>query len=312
MKMTSPAGIPRFINSCAWLLMMAIFATVAAAADVSQTALMVVAHGSRDAGWNNRVIQTVEKLDWAGPKAVAFLTSQSPEHELKQVAAQLDQPGIKQIVVVPLLVSSFSGHYEEIRYYAGQRKELPHEAEEESDHEQAAPLKTKSPLLLTVAMDGHQFISRILADEIKPFVKEAGMQSVVLVAHGPNEDSENERWLTHLRAHAERIKEQFGFRRVEVATLRDDAPKPIRDAATERLRATVRAASAESRVLVLPVLISVGHIQKEIQKRLDGLEFTMVEGGLANHPLAAEWVRTQAAQMCATEAKPATTASLRK
>ncbi len=312
MKTTSPAGIPRFINTCAWPLLTALFATVATAADVTQTALMVVAHGSRDAGWNKRVIETVEKMDWAGPKGVAFLTSQSAEHELKQVAAQLDQPGVKQIVVVPLLISSFSGHYEEIRYYAGQRKDLPHEADEESNHEQAAPLKTKSPLLLTTAMDGHQLISQILADEIKPFVKEAGKQSVVLVAHGPNEDGENERWLTHLRAHALRLKEQFGFRRVEVATLRDDAPQAIRDAATEQLRSAVRTASADSQVLVLPVLISVGHVQKEIQKRLDGLEFTMIEGGLADHPLAAEWVRAQATQMCATEAKKATTASLRK
>lgn len=273
---------------------------------------MVVAHGSRDAGWNRRVIQSVQKLDWAGPKSVAFLTSPTPERELKQVAAQLDQPGVKQIVVVPLLVSSFSGHYEEIRYYVGQRKDLPHEEGEHENHSLAAPLKTKSPLLLTSAMDGHPLVSRILADELEPFAKEAGHQSVVLVAHGPNEDTENERWLAHLRTHAQRLKEQFGFLRIEVATLRDDAPKAIRDAASEQLRSTVRTASADSKVLVLPVLISVGHVQKAIQKRLEGLEFKMIEGGLANHRLATAWVRAQAVQMSANPAKPAATASLRK
>jgi sirohydrochlorin ferrochelatase len=286
-------------------------ASTAAAADNSTTALMVVAHGSRSTDWNNRVIQTVEKLDWSGPKAVAFLTSSSPEHKLEQVAAQLDQSGVIRIVVVPLLVSSFSGHYEEIRYYVGQRKDLPHDGgEADAEHATAEPLKTEAPLFLTAAMDGHPLVSRILADDLKPFIKNAGKQSVVLVAHGPNEDGENEQWLKHLNAHAQRLKEQFGLRRVEVVTLRDDAPKPIRDAATAQLHAAVEKAKDDSQVLVLPVLISVGHIQKEIQMRLEGLEFTMVEGGLANHPLAAEWVRQQAVQAGAVNTAPKTTACL--
>ncbi len=312
MKITARREIPQLICLFAWSALLAIFATVATAAETPETALMVVAHGSRDAGWNKRVIQTVEKMNWAGPKDVAFLTSQSPEHELANVAARLDQAGVKQIVVVPLLVSSFSGHYEEIRFYVGQRKDLPHVSEEEGGHAQAAPLKTKSPLLLTAGMDGHSVVSRILADEVKPFVKEAGKQSVILVAHGPNEDSENERWLTHLHTHAQRLKGQFGFQRVEAVTLRDDAPKEIRDAATAQLRAAVKTAGTDSQVLVLPVLISIGHIQKQIQKRLDGLEFTMIEGGLANHPLAAEWVRQQATEACSTQPDQKATASLRK
>ncbi len=285
-------------------------AAVARAADSTPTALMVVAHGSRNTNWNNRVIQSVAKLDWTGPKAVAFLTSTSPEHELKHVAAQLDQPGVKRIVVVPLLVSSYSAHYEEIRYYVGQRLDLPHTGEEEGGHAKAEPLKTKAPLVLTAAMDGHALVSRILADDLKPFLKEAGKQSVVLVAHGPNEDSENEHWLKHLNAHADRLKQELGLSRVEAVTLRDDAPKPLRDAATAQLRATVQKAGADSQVLVLPVLISVGHIQKEIQHRLEGLEFTMVEGGLANHPLAAEWVRQQAAQAPSAKPRHGSTASL--
>lgn len=273
-------------------------ATTAIAADNSTTALMVVAHGSLNTNWNNRVIQTVAKLDWSGPKAVALLTSPSPENKLEQVAAQLDQSGVKRIVVVPLLVSSFSGHYEEIRYYVGQRQDLPHTGEEaDAEHVTAGPIKTKAPLFLTTAMDGHPLVSQILADDLKPFIKDAGKQSVVLVAHGPNEDAENAQWLKHLNAHAQRLKDQFGLRRVEAVTLRDDAPDPIRNAATAQLRATVAKAKSDSQVLVLPVLISVGHIQKEIQKRLEGLEFTMIEGGLANHPLATEWVRQQAVQV---------------
>lgn len=266
---------------------------------------MVVAHGSRDTNWNSRVIQTVERLDWAGPKGVAFLTGKPPEHALPRVAAQLDQPNVRQIIVVPLLISSFSDHYEEIRYFVGQRADIPGHDDAPSspghpdktqEHASAAPLKTKAKLLLTPAMDSHPLLSRILADQVKPLVKDAHNGSLVLVAHGPNEDAENERWLEHLRAHAKRLQEQLGFRRAAEVTLRDDAPAQIHNAATEQLRATVKGAAADSRVVLLPVLISVGHLQKEIRERLSGLDYVIAEGGLASHSLTAEWIRQQGEQ----------------
>lgn len=312
MKIKPLGALMHYVRFYAWPACLAILTATTIAADEPSTALMVVAHGSREADWNQRVIQTVEKIDWSGPKDVAFLTSRSPEHEVANVAARLDHAEVKQIVVVPLLISSFSGHYEEIRYYVGQRKDLPADSKEESGQAHPPPLKTKSRLLLTTGMDGHPVISQIMADELRPFVKDPANQSVILVAHGPNEDSENERWLGHLRTHARRLQEQHGFRRVEAVTLRDDAPKEIRDAATEQLLAAVKAAGADSQVLLLPVLISVGHVQKQIQKRLDGLEFIMIQGGLADHPLAAEWVRLQAVQAISTQPHQTSTASLQK
>jgi sirohydrochlorin ferrochelatase len=260
-----------------------------------QTALMVVAHGSHDPSWNRRVSESVERINWPGPKAVAFLTTSSASDSMAAIAARLDQPGIARIEVVPLLVSSFSGHYEEIRYYVGARKDLPsEEGEGHGEHEAMVPLKTKAPLGLTRAMDGHPLVTRILADQLRPYATNASAQSVVLVAHGPNEDSENERWLGHLGDHAERLRKEFGFARVDAATLRDDAPKAVREAATEKLRSMVLDASAKSQVLVLPVLVSVGHVQDEIKKRLAGLNCEVLQGGIANHPLAAEWIREQA------------------
>jgi sirohydrochlorin ferrochelatase len=272
----------------------------------NDTALMVVAHGSRDTNWNSRVVQSVERLNWDGPKGVAFLTGKPPEHALPRVAAQLDQPNIRQIVVVPLLISSYSSHYEEIRYYVGQRADMPEHHEEPASpghpgkaREPASParLTTNAKLALASAMDSHPLLSRILRDQVKPLVEDASNESLVLIAHGPNEDGENERWLEHLRVHTKHLQAQLGFRRAMAVTLRDDAPKPIRDAATEQLRTAVRDAAADSRVIVLPALISVGHLQKEIRERLSGLAYVMAEGGVATHPLTTEWIRQQGTQV---------------
>ena len=161
-------------------------------------------------------------------------------------------------------------------------------------------MKTKAELMLAPAMDDHPLVSEILLNYARSLSQQPGMESLVLVAHGPNEDAENEKWLEHLRAHADRIQEQLGFRRVEVVTLRDDAPQAVRDAATEELRAVVRQAGENSKVLILPVLISVGDIQRKIRERLDGLPYVMSEKGLLEHSLAAEWIRQQALRFPAT------------
>lgn len=263
----------------------------------AQDALLVVAHGSRQAEWNERVIRLVNQVDWPGPKGVAFLMDAPPDHALDRVAAQLDQaePAPRRIIVVPLLVSSFSGHYEEIRYYLGQRKEAP-------AHTHYSPLKTRAELVLAPAMDDHPLVSQILLDLVKRLSKDPIRESVILVAHGPNDDEENERWLERLRHHAERIRKELNLRRIDVVTLRDDAPKPVRDAATEMLRTVVRTASADTHVLVVPVLISVGQIQRQIHERLEGLVYVMSESGLAEHPLAAAWIKQQADQIRGTVA----------
>ncbi|MFQ5776374.1 MAG: sirohydrochlorin chelatase [Terriglobia bacterium] len=254
-----------------------------------QDALLVVAHGSRSPEWNERVVDLVSQVRWGGPVGVAFLMQAPPERALDQVAVQLDQTGVDRIIVVPLLVSSFSGHYEEIRYYVGQREDAP-------GHVNYAPLKTQAELVLTSGMDDHPLISQILLDQIKHLSTESANETVVLVAHGPNEEEDNQRWVERLTRHGERIREALRLRRVEVMTLRDDAPKPVRNAATEQLRGTIERAAAAGRVLVVPVLISVGYLQRQIHERLEGLDYVMSERGLSDHPLAAEWIRQQALQ----------------
>lgn len=284
-----PRGLSKRLAGSFLLVSLCLAAAAPAAAE---GALLIVAHGSKDARWNELVIHLVDQVQWPGPVGVAFLMDAPPDHTLDTVAAQLDQEGVSRIIVVPLLVSSFSGHYEEIRYYVGERADPP-------AHTHYDRLRTRARLVLTPAMDAHPLLSRILIDHAQALSRDPANESLILVAHGPNDEADNRRWLDQLQRHADEIQGQFGFRRVAVLTLRDDAPQPIRDAATEELRATVKAAAADSRVLVLPVLVSVGYIQGQIHERMEGLDYTMSEKGLAEHPLVAEWVRQRAAESSA-------------
>ena len=100
-------------------------------------------------------------------------------------------------------------------------------------------------------------------------------------------------WLACLRVQAAYLQHVHGFRRADAATIRDDAPKAVKDAAVAGIRERVKTWSADSRVLVQPVLISVGHVQAEIASLLKGLDFTLSASGVSTHPLAPEWIRQQ-------------------
>jgi sirohydrochlorin cobaltochelatase len=257
-------------------------------AQTAADALLVVAHGSPMGGeWNTRVTRMIGKVEWPGPKGVAFLMTPSEEEKLPRVAARLDQPGVKRIIIVPLLISSFSNHYDEIRYYAGELKHA-------HVHGGGQPLKTRAPMVVTSAMDSDPRVSRMLADQIRSVSTDPQKETLVLLTHGPNEEDNHEKWVACLKVHGAYLQKALGFKRVEYATLRDDAPKPVKDAAIAHLREVVKASAADSTVVIQPVLISVGQVQAEIQELLAGMRYKMSESGIANHPLTLEWIHQQA------------------
>jgi hypothetical protein len=83
-----------------------------------------------------------------------------------------------------------------------------------------------------------------------------------------------------------------GYAAVDALSLRDDAPAPVRDAATEALRAAVKAHRDAGRdVLVVPILLSFGGIEEKLKSRLAGLEYRMPSQGIAPDARLVEWVR---------------------
>jgi len=101
----------------------AAFAGVAAlgvaSALTAQTGLLVVAHGAGPE-WNQPVREVVGRVAWArGPVGLAFLMG--PEAEAagwNAALIALGQQGAASVIVVPLMVSSYGGHYRQIQYFA--------------------------------------------------------------------------------------------------------------------------------------------------------------------------------------------------
>jgi len=93
-------------------------------ADRAAVGTLIVAHGGGPE-WNARVEEVAREVRLPGPVGVSFLMGPgAAAHRFQDVVRDLEARGAREIVVVPLLVSSHSGHYEQIAYLAGKRDTL--------------------------------------------------------------------------------------------------------------------------------------------------------------------------------------------
>jgi sirohydrochlorin ferrochelatase len=177
--------------------------------------------------------------------------------------------GVSEIVAVPLFVSSWSTVITSTEYLLGLRAEAPaalavfakmnhapaasaadaaHVHDAHTTVEGATPVASPVPVRMTVALNDHPIAAEILASRARAISMDPAREAVIIVAHGPDEDEDNRRWLADMATLARRITQAERFAAVEYLTLRDDAPKPVRDAATEQLRDTVRGQLAAGRL----------------------------------------------------------------
>jgi sirohydrochlorin cobaltochelatase len=256
----------------------------------AQTGLLIVAHGAGPS-WNGPVRAVVQQVRWTqGLVATAFLMG--PEADSSgwgSGVAALRRGGAKQIVVVPLLVSSHGGHYREILYYAGAVSEPPPDL---GGHQHPAANPPDLPMRVTPALDAAPELGAALLERWRSLDSANRRRPLLLVAHGPNSDEEAALWIKNLEVAAARLREAGGVP-VTVGLLRDDAPAPVRAAAVADLRNQIRrlAEAAHDSVAVLPVLISSGEIdQVRIPDDLAGLPIRYAALPLAPLAPLALWI----------------------
>jgi len=275
------------------------FAALPASAD---TGVLLLAHGGR-AEWNARVTELAAQVDRQMPTETAFgmATRAAMQASIDRLVAR----GVTEIVAVPLFVSSWSSVITSTEYLLGLRAQAPtalaHHAK--MDHGQhdahaadgTAPVKSPVPVRMTPALNDHAIVADILASRARAMSRDPQEEAVVIVAHGPNEEDDNRRWLADMATLARRVAALETFAVVDYLTLRDDAPRQVRDRATAELRALVERRTREGRrVLVVPLLISFGGIERGLYERLQGLSYTMADAALMPDDRLVGWVLAMA------------------
>ena len=291
-----------------------LFAILIARTAFADHGILLLAHGG-SAEWNGRVTELADKLNAARPTEVAF--GMAARAAIQGAIDRLVARGVTEIVAVPLFVSSWSSVITSTEFLLGLRSQAPaalvsyakmnhapagasptastgHEA-----HAPAAdgtsPVRSPVPIRMTPALNDHSIVADILTSRARAISRDQAGEALIVVAHGPNEDEDNARWLADMRSLAGRIGQTERFASIEYLTLRDDAPQPVRDAATAQLRGLVqRELSAGRRVLIVPLLISFGGIEKGLRERLNGLAYTLAEAALMPDDRIAAWVLAMA------------------
>ena len=280
-----------------------VLATAAVRTQSREIGIVLLAHGG-SARWNETVSDLRAHVDERVPTEVAF--GMATRATIQAAVDRLVERGVREIVGVPLFISSHSSVIESTQYLLGARAEAPtdlalfarmsHGAEAEAHAGHAAEDGTRQvrstvPIRMVGALDDHPLVAEILVSRAKAISRDPVHEAVVLVAHGPVPDADNALWLADMGRLASGVASAVPFTRVDAVTVRDDAPAPVRAAAAAALRATVtRASSGGMQVLIVPLLLSYGGIEAGIRQRLDGLNYVMAAQGIMPDERMVQWV----------------------
>jgi sirohydrochlorin cobaltochelatase len=269
------------------------------AAAQGRVGTLILAHGG-DKGWNDQVRTVAEAVNTGGPVEVSFLMGpEAAAHRFQDAAKRLEAAGVGEIVVVPLLVSSHSGHYEQIRWLVGATDSLEEVMQHHLHHAGIERADVKVPVRLSRAIDDSPEVARVLAERALAIAETPAQQAVYLLGHGPNDDDAFARWMENLRPVADSVKAHGGFREAGVGLVRDDAPAPVRAAAVARVRAEIEAQhrATGKPVVVVPVLISRGNVSNvKFRQDLAGLPVVYSGDPLLPHPGLAAWIEARVRQ----------------
>jgi sirohydrochlorin ferrochelatase len=291
-----------------------IVALLVARTATAEQGILLLAHGGSEE-WNARVTELAAKVGATRPTEIAF--GMATRASIQGAVDRLVARDVSEIVAVPLFVSSWSTVITSTEYLLGLRAEAPaalavfakmnhapapaspsdaaHVHDAHTPVDGTTPVASPVPVRMTAALNDHPIAAEILATRARAISMDPAREAVIVVAHGPDEDEDNRRWLADMAALARRITETEKFTAVEYLTLRDDAPQPVRDSATAQLRATVRRQlAAGRRALVVPLLISFGGIERGVRERLEGLDYTMAASALMPDDRLVSWVLAMA------------------
>lgn len=262
--------------------------------------ILIMAHGGGTT-WNNLVKEAAQPLTNNYP--VEFAWGMANFVSLQKAVKNLEAQNINRIIVVPLFISKHSPIIRQAEFLMGLRDELAdqpmpvmHYSDEfvemtgveiNDSHlmhnmlfpPTLNPIKLKTPVQFTEALDDHPVVADILHDRILSLSESPANETIILAAHGPNGEEDNTGWVQSLESLSAQVQEkqkengEKQFRHIISLTVRDDAPEAIHEQAKQHLRASVRQGNISGETIVIPVFLSPGGREKSIAQRLEGLNF---------------------------------------
>ena len=276
--------------------------------------VLVLAHGSSNDSWDNSIHEVIKSVEDTYPTQVAF--GMANPKTMQPAIDSLEQSGVKKIIVVQLFVSSYSPIIRQNEYLLGIRDSLAdapmlmmfHQManKEESSDEGAESSHSKKDMklnqldinaevILTDPLDDHELVADILMDRINTLSENPAKETILIVAHGPNSEQDNENWVKSMESLANQIDAKTDdatekFKDIDYFTVRDDADPEVYEQAKQHFRNAVNEANKDGEAIVIPLLLAQGGVEARYVKRLEGLTYKWNGETLLPHANIAKFV----------------------
>lgn len=267
------------------------WAGVAAAASES-TGFLVVAPDRGFLG-NQETHAVVDAFKGSYPAALAFGGREYGDRPgnyvsyLTSAVEQLRAGGAKEIVVIPLFLSSADPVFKKVR------AQLPKAASGVSV--QWAP-----------SMQGSHLVSQILLDRVASLSRDPERERVVLLGTGAVDADDEETLRKELQSLADYVGRYQRFKEVRIGVYYDrDAESKIRETKNEAVdRLVIEAAAKQGATVVVPWMIgpkfdSAMSQTQWMKSKLDDLDVVVDEQEVLTHPNALLWLKRTANQYLA-------------
>ena len=244
--------------------------------------VLLLLHGFRDG--DAAFKGEVEMFTDIFPTAMAPGMSMMMSDHIQLALDDLEAAGAKEIAVIPIVSTKHNTMMRQWEYIFGKREEAPYAT--------IAQVETDAEVYFAEPPGDDPLIAEILLDHALEISEDPSREAVVIAAHGPSFQDDNELVMAELENLAKVMREDGDFADVAGLTLQDDAAPEVRDANIARLRELVAGyANDGHQVLVVTNLIGTRTIQSKLRKDLKGLDYRFNKKGIASHPnFIEEWM----------------------
>jgi sirohydrochlorin cobaltochelatase len=247
-----------------------------------KTGVVVLLHGFRERGdqvFRDRLQPYANIFPMALAPGMSMMMSQHIQLAVDDLMAM----GAENIVVVPIVSTEHNTMIRQWQYIFG--------LQDEPAYASVPRIKTDARVVFAAPPGDDPFVAEILLEYAWELSSNPADEVVIIAAHGPSEEADNQAQLALMDNLAAIVREDGRFSAVYSATLQDDAPSEVREANVEKLRGMVTAATeAGKEVIIVTNLMGAYTIQSKLRKDLKGLDYKFNAKGLVQHDDFIEWI----------------------
>lgn len=264
--------------------------------------VVVMAHGGSKS-WNESVLNSVMPLQSDYEIEVAFGMANATS--IQAAVDKLEAKGINKIAVIRMFVSGESWYQRTGKILgiidgAPEKPTLTHNKSQTHGGHNMGFWQIDSDAQFAMSKQGlseAKEMDDILLFRALQLSKNPEKEELLILAHGPSDDEENQRWIKNITDRTSEIDTEVNFHNISVQTLREDWSGK-REAAEKRIKSFVNQANEQQRTAIVVPFRVQGF--GPYAKVLNGLDYQANEVGLLPHPNVTKWLARQIVELQST------------